>query len=271
MSTTCPTHEQRQSIQLYVLNTVSTFGILHTPRHTASPYPLVIILHGLASNKVGSHRSHVELAEKLSLCGIAALRVDLPGHGDAEGSLTDFSFYDYLTSVKDIIAYSHSLNNIDINKISIFGSSLGGTLALLSAPYISSIHSLAVWAPTIQGRLWLQEAMNASNNNLFTHSSSSEDILYAGLPISKIFCTQFIEIDITKEISAFPLSLPLLHMQGMEDTIVSPHHQKIFKEAMHQASHPCDIRSYPQVNHTFPHSGPIIMELVEWLKQQLLP
>ena len=198
MSTTCPTHEQRQSIQLYVLNTVSTFGILHTPRHTASPYPLVIILHGLASNKVGSHRSHVELAEKLSLCGIAALRVDLPGHGDAEGSLTDFSFYDYLTSVKDIIAYSHSLNNIDINKISIFGSSLGGTLALLSAPYISSIHSLAVWAPTIQGRLWLQEAMNASNNNLFTHSSSSEDILYAGLPISKIFCTQFIEIDITK-------------------------------------------------------------------------
>ncbi|EPP36675.1 hypothetical protein BOKEGFJH_00375 [Chlamydia avium] len=269
MSTICLTHEQRQSIQLYVLNTVATFGILHTPKHAVPPYPLVIILHGLASNKIGSHRSHVELAEKLSACGIATLRVDLPGHGDAEGSLADFSFDDYLTSVKDIISYSYSLNNIDTKKISIFGSSLGGTLALISVPYFPHIHSLAVWAPTIQGSIWLQETMNIPND-LLTHSTSSEDILYAGLPINKTFCSQFIEMDITKEVSKFSSSLSILHMQGEEDTTVSLRHQNIFKDAMNKKSHPCDIRTYPQINHNLPHSSSIIMELVEWLKQQLL-
>lgn len=269
MSTISPTHEQRQSIQLYVLNTVTTFGILHTPKHSSSPYPLVIVFHGLASNKIGSKRSHIELAEKLSASGIATLRIDLPGHGDAEGSLIDFSFYDYLAVAKDIISYGYSLTNIDLNRIAIFGSSLGGTLALISASYFPRIHSLAAWAPTIQGGLWLQEAMNVPND-LLTHSTSSENILYDGQPISKAFCSEFIEIDITKEIPKLSTSLSILHMQGKEDTLVSLRHQEIFKDAMHKKSHPCDIRIYPQIGHHLPPSSPIMTELVEWLKQQLL-
>ncbi|WP_348662668.1 alpha/beta hydrolase [Chlamydia vaughanii] len=270
MSTTCRKHEQRHSVTFNVLNKVTTFGILHTPLQEASSYPLVIILHGLASNKIGSKRSHVQLAEKLTEQGIAALRVDLPGHGDAEGSLYDFSFHDYITCAHEIISYGYSLNNIDTKNVAVFGSSLGGTIALMNMSSLHYIKSLAVWAPTIQGALWLQEAMNVPDNVL-SHSPASEDILYAGTPINKTFCSQFIEMDITKEIPKFPESLSILHMQGEDDTTVSLHHQKIFAETMSRKPNRCDLRTYPNTNHHLPQEGSAIPDIVEWLKQQLIP
>ncbi|BAE81166.1 acyltransferase [Chlamydia felis Fe/C-56] len=269
MSTTCHKREQRHIIEFNILNNIKTFGILHTPVQV-SPYPLVITLHGLASSKIGSRRTHVQLAEKLTECGIAVLRVDLPGHGDAEGSLYDFSFSDYITSAHEIISQGYRLQNIDTNRMAIFGSSLGATLALLNMPTLHYIKSLAVWAPTIQGAVWLQETVNSSNH-IIAHDPYSEDILYAGMPVNKTFCSQFIEMDVTKEIPNFSDSLAILHMQGAEDTTVSLRHQKIFSEAMSCRPNPCEIRTYPNTGHHIPQSCSMFAELVQWLKHQLIP
>ncbi|MEF9497042.1 alpha/beta hydrolase [Chlamydia sp. 04-14] len=270
MSTTCRKHEQRHVIKFNILNNITTFGVLHTPLQACAPYPLVITLHGLASSKIGSKRTHVQLAEKLTEQGIAVLRVDLPGHGDSEGSLYDFSFSDYITSANEIVSHGYGLNNIDTKNIGVFGSSLGATLALLNMPTLQYVKSLAVWAPTIQGAVWLQEAINIPNN-LIAHAPSSEDILYAGMPINKTFCSQFIEMDVTKEVPKFSDSLSILHMQGEDDTTVSLHHQKIFAEAMSHKPNLCEIRTYPNTGHHIPQSCSMLLELVQWLKHQLIP
>ncbi|AAP05351.1 alpha/beta hydrolase [Chlamydia caviae] len=270
MSTTCHKHEQRHVIKFNILNNITTFGVLHTPVQACTPYPLVIILHGLASNKIGSKRTHVQLAENLTQCGIAALRVDLPGHGDSEGSLYDFSFSDYINSANEIVSYGYGLNTIDTKNIAIFGSSLGATLALLNMPTLPYVKSLAVWAPTIQGAIWLQEAINIPNT-ILAHAPASEDILYAGMPINKTFCSQFIQMDVTKEVPKFSDSLSILHMQGEDDTTVSLHHQKIFATAMSQKPNPFEMRTYPNVGHHVPLSCSMLSELVQWLKHQLIP
>lgn len=267
MSMICHKHENRHSLQFSILDGVDVFGMLHTPTSPA-PHPLVIFLHGLASHKMGSKRTHVELAEKLTKQGIAVLRVDLPGHGDSEGEVADFSFQDYLTSAKEIITYGYGLEHIDTKKIGLFGSSLGGTLALMNLSHLHHIKCLAIWAPTIQGAIWLQEAMNIPSDILSL--SSADNILYSNVPISKAFCSQFLDLDIIKEIPNFPHSLSILHMHGDEDTTVSPRHQEIFSEAMSHTSHPCEIRTYPNMTHSLTSSSPAFQDLTQWLTTQLI-
>lgn len=270
MSTTCHKHEHRHVITFNILNNITTFGVLHIPAQVSPPYPLVITLHGLASSKIGSKRTHVHLAEKLSECGIAVLRVDFPGHGDAEGDPYDFSFNDYILSANEIISHGYGLNHIDTKNIAVFGSSLGATLSLLNMSSLHYVKSLAVWAPTIQGAVWLQEAIHLPNN-LISHSPSSEDIFYGGMRINKTFCSQFIEMDVTKEIPKFSDSLSILYMQGQEDTVVSLHHQEIFSEAIKNKPNPYEPRVYPHTGHHIPQSCSMLSELVQWLKHQLIP
>jgi uncharacterized protein len=59
------------------------FGVLHKPVGWDNP-PIVVVLHGFASSKHGSHRCYVTLAEYLAKEGIATLRFDFRGAGIAK-------------------------------------------------------------------------------------------------------------------------------------------------------------------------------------------
>ncbi|EPP35551.1 dienelactone hydrolase family protein [Chlamydia ibidis] len=268
MEAVCSKHERRTILKINTLNNITTFGVLHTPLTRSSSYPLVIILHGLASDKVGSLRSHVRISEMLTKQGIASLRVDLPGHGDSEGQLFDFAFDQYTSSVLDIINYAYNLPNIDTGKIGIFGSSLGGTLALLNMPALPYIKALAVWAPTIRGSLWLQENANTANSRI-SQNTATEQIFYSGIPLNKTFCSQFIEMDIIKEIKLFSQSLSILYMQGLNDPVVSVQHQKIFSDAMKARRLLLDIHNYSEIGHSFAQFPTVFSDLISWITHQL--
>ncbi|WP_236558954.1 alpha/beta hydrolase [Chlamydia sp. 17-3921] len=261
-------HEHRSMLSMTLLNDVTTFGVLHTPKYSKAPHPLVIILHGLASDKTGTNRSHVHLAEILSKSGIASLRIDLPGHGDSDRHLQDFSLEDYKASVREIINYALEQPYVDNKNIAIFGSSLGGTLALLNIAAMPQIKSLALWAPTILGSLWLQETLNQLQPII---SSTNEEILYAGFPINKAFCSQFLDLNILEEINLFSSTLSILYMQGLQDTLVSPQHQKLFVEAFANKNNPLELKTYPSIDHSFVSTNSsIFSDLIQWLKRELI-
>ncbi|AGW38993.1 alpha/beta hydrolase [Chlamydia pecorum] len=261
-------YERRSILSITLLNDVTSFGVLHTPR-LSPPYPLVIILHGLASNKIGTKRSYIYLAEELAKIGIATLRVDLPGHGDSEYHLLDFSLEDYKTSVWEIISYAFSQSYTDTENVAIFGSSLGGTLALLNIAAFPKVKSLALWAPTILGALWLQETLSQPKSEVTT---KDEEVLYAGVPINKTFCSQFIDLQALQEAHLFSPALSILYMQGQQDSLVSLQHQKLFQEAFINKSNPVDIRTYPNVDHTFACTNTsVFSDLIQWLQCELTP
>ncbi|AAF39324.1 alpha/beta hydrolase [Chlamydia muridarum str. Nigg] len=254
----------KKNFDIPLLDNVSSPGILHIPSSQEKEFPLVIVLHGLASSKIGTKRSYLHLANQLVQAGIAVLRVDLPGHGDAEGFIHEFSLTDYIQASQQIIEFGLSLPQI--HSVALFGSSLGGSLSLLHLPSFPAIQHVAVWAPTIQGSLWLEDTLHSSS---LSSKPSPEIFSYQGVPLGKNFCSQFVNLDVLKTFSTATISehTSILYLQGEEDPIISLRHQALFaKNFVGKASY----RIYPKMNHHLCVYSEAFQDLINWLKHQLL-
>jgi len=69
----------------------ATFGILTESARPAAGRPLVVLLNAGAIRRVGPNRMYVEAARRWAAAGIASLRLDLAGIGDADGDGTRFA------------------------------------------------------------------------------------------------------------------------------------------------------------------------------------
>ena len=102
----------------------SLAGVLHGAPDGA----VVISCHGMLSNKEGT--KHRLLADGLGKLGMACLRFDFAGRGDSEGQLFDMT---YSHEVEDLQAAIDFLGTTGIERVGLFGSSMGGAVALLAA------------------------------------------------------------------------------------------------------------------------------------------
>ena len=102
---------------------------------------MVILCHGMLSSKDGP--KHVALAAALSDVGIASLRFDFAGRGESEGSLYDLSLSG---QVQDLDAAVGHLGTLGVQEVGVFGSSMGGTVAYLTAARDERIIALATLA-----------------------------------------------------------------------------------------------------------------------------
>ncbi len=87
-----------------------------------------ISCHGMLSSKDG--RKHELLADRMLSRGIPILRFDFAGRGDSEGSLFDMS---YSNEKEDLFAAIEFLAAQGVEEFVVFGSSMGGAVALLAA------------------------------------------------------------------------------------------------------------------------------------------
>ena len=109
-------------------------GVLHGE---PTPYA-VIACHGMLSNKESDKISH--LVEHLESVRMPSLRFDFAGRGESDGYLLDLN----ITGQKqDLKAALDELERRGAKKIAVFGSSLGGTVALETAAEDSRIHAVA--------------------------------------------------------------------------------------------------------------------------------
>ncbi len=84
--------------------------------------PGVVIVPGLGSRK----DNHADMGRALSAAGMAALALDLRGHGDSGGALDGGCVDDVATALDTLAARGHT-------RLGLRGSSMGGMLALRAA------------------------------------------------------------------------------------------------------------------------------------------
>lgn len=111
-------------------------GHLFVPEGTGK-FPCVIFLHGLTS----SETKYIPMAARLVQQGIAALTINLRGHGDSEGDFDNLCALDNIADTRAVYEYVVHHPNIDATKIGICTSSYGSVLAtaLLSTFAIKSM------------------------------------------------------------------------------------------------------------------------------------
>lgn len=103
--------------------------------------PMVIACHGMLSDKGGD--KHRMLADTLAEQGIATLRFDFSGRGESEGALYDMT---YSRQVEDLDAAIGCLVSRGWDRFGVYGSSMGGAVALLTAARDERIIAVATLA-----------------------------------------------------------------------------------------------------------------------------
>lgn len=102
---------------------------------------VVVCCHGMLANRGGSKL--VRLCELLATRGISTFRFDRSGRGEGAGSLLDLSI---AREQAEVSAAVDEVAAQDLGSIAVFGSSLGGTAALLAAARDERIIAVATLA-----------------------------------------------------------------------------------------------------------------------------
>jgi pimeloyl-ACP methyl ester carboxylesterase len=115
-------------------------GVLHRPLENNST-GAAILCHGMESHK--NSEKLIFLGQELAQRGILALRFDFSYVGESSGKFEDIT---YSGEVEDLRAAYELVRQRRDGKVAIFGSSMGGTVALMFAaaePQVAAVATLA--------------------------------------------------------------------------------------------------------------------------------
>lgn len=251
--------EERESIVLENEGQ-KIFGIFHRPC-SEGPFPTVLMCHGLAGHKTGKYRLYVLLAEMLSKQGIASLRIDFRGSGDSEGSFSDMTLESEVSDAITALNYLRKRPDVDKSRIGIFGRSVGGTVALMTATKSGPIKSLATWAPLFDGDQW------ASQWDFLHSPELSEEDRYEMMKING----QVPGVSFFKELFSIRMDdhlkelakIPLLHIHGEQDDVVTTQHADRYVKARDGVLSQNKFIRLQNSDHDFSHTKEQLVALEE--------
>lgn len=121
-------------------------AILVKPKKAGKKFPVLVLLHGTASQKNEVGGLYQRLAINLAEAGYASIRIDFAGTGD---SPVDYRFYNLSSATRDTksaLDYLAAQTDIDSERMGLVGFSQGGLIAQLVAVQDARIKSLVAWS-----------------------------------------------------------------------------------------------------------------------------
>ena len=100
---------------------------LEMPENFNGKCPLAIIIHGLTGHMEEEHI--VGVAKVMNEVGIAALRVEMYGHGKSEGKFEEHTLLKWINNALDVVDYAKKLDFV--TDLYICGHSQGGLLTMI--------------------------------------------------------------------------------------------------------------------------------------------
>ncbi len=109
-------------------------------------YPLAIVFHGLTGHM---EEEHIKAAAKTFLeNGIAALRVELYGHGKSGGAFEKHTLLKWVNNALDVVEYAKNLENV--TDLCLCGHSQGGLLVMILAGlYPGAFKAIVPMSPAV--------------------------------------------------------------------------------------------------------------------------
>lgn len=184
--------------------------------------PIVVMLHGFTGNHIESRFIFARLSRALEKVGISSIRFDFRGSGDSEGTFEEMTLSSEMLDAKVIVNYARDRFK---GRIGILGLSMGGTIALLTAPMLEP-DAMCLWAPA------------AKNREVFTNGGMPPKIEknkyldVGGIQISNAFIKEVLTTNAFENAKDYPGPVLILH--GTSDsTVPFEHSQALVKEFDH--------------------------------------
>lgn len=205
-------------------------GTLVLPNEVERP-PVVLMLHGFGGTRNEWTTAHVpkglfgQAADTLAQRGIASLRIDFRGSGKSEGKFADVTVDGEVKDAVTALAFLHASKDIDSQRISVLGMSLGGAVAsAVAAQEGNELRSVVLWNPGINlpgaftaliGLDEVKKGLSAGDQPVDMPLPNDTKLTLKGEFFQSLY-----RIIPTAEITRY--AGPLLVMVGTKDTLVFP-------------------------------------------------
>lgn len=129
-------------------------GVLFLPEG-AQPCPALVVCHGALEFK----ENYFELCAHLAGRGIAALAVDMHGHGESQGRRCHVELREWTADVRAALDFLAGQPRVDMNRVGAFGLSSGGTAILEAALIDPRLKTLVLLDATTRNTFGLFETV----------------------------------------------------------------------------------------------------------------
>ncbi|MFQ5684084.1 MAG: alpha/beta hydrolase [Candidatus Binatia bacterium] len=233
-------------------------GILHQPAGSQTPLA-AILCHGMESSK--ETEKLISLSRTLARRGFLVLRFDFAYAGESSGKFEEIT---YSSEVDDLKAAFNFLLGYHVSKISILGSSMGGTVALLFAAQETRVAALVtVAAPfhpeKITERLLTSEELKQWQQVGFT--------TYHGRRINISLFEDLKRLDLTETAKKITCPVSIIHGDTDETVPVTDAY-----DLYHQLGGPKQIHILPGSDHRFSNGSQLdgaLRESIDWIAHYL--
>ena len=120
-------------------------GTFYTPAGTGSPWPGVILLHMLGSDRTAWDG----FARTLTAAGYAAFAVDMRGHGETGGAR---DFKQATDDLQRVWSYFTARREVDAKRTAVVGASIGANMALITGALQPAIKTVVLLSPGLDYR-----------------------------------------------------------------------------------------------------------------------
>ena len=205
------------------------YASVHRPEGSG-PFPVVVVCHGFKGFKDWGFFPY--LCDRLAESGLAALRFNFShcgvvGHGDEYNAMERFAHNTIgreLVDLEGVLTEVHEgrISGLDGRRIGLFGHSRGGGIVLLGADHLTHARCAATWAAVSTFDRFTPESVEAWRRagTYTVQNARTGQEMPMDIEILTDFEANREAYDIEAAIAR--LRIPLLFVQGEEDTSVSP-------------------------------------------------
>jgi uncharacterized protein len=140
----------------------------------------------------------------------------------------------------------------------------------MTANRYKKVKSMALWAPLFSAHQWKEEWQKAKVQ-MEQQIPADQVLRINGQIAGEEFVQQIFQMDLNRELKELE-SIPLLHMHGEKDTIVSVEHAELYQKHRGQAKGRSHFIRLPHADHDFTIvevQRQVIDETCHWFKQTL--
>ncbi|MDO7907553.1 alpha/beta fold hydrolase [Paenibacillus sp. JX-17] len=227
--------------------------------------PLIVICHGFVGSRIGVDRLFVNSARELAQDGYLVLRFDYIGCGESSGDYGAEGLESMINQTRSVLDYALNLGDVDPQKVTLLGHSLGGAVAVLTAVRDRRIKNLILWSAVGYP---FSDIVKITDRSVFDNAVQHGSADYLGYAFKPVFFESLANFQPFQEAVKFSGDVLVVH--GTSDDVIPVDYAFLYQKVFWMRSEGrCDKEIVFQGDHTF-SSGKERAELLKSTRRWLV-